>query len=364
MQVRLSPLSLIAETRPAFAPEGFFLPNLCDLRVTLALVLSVQLLAFTLTLAMPPEDFWLRLSRVSLYAQAVTLSSAGLLCVLRGRLARLTLPLASATILGLVLGLAFGIALLGWFLQRDPGEIPRMTDHLLPALRLGLTATLVAALALRYLYLQYALHQRVRDEFTLRIDALQARIRPHFLFNTLNAITALIQSQPRTAEAALEDLADLFRASLATGDRFVTLADELALCRHYLHLETLRLGARLRVDWVTDDLPQQALLPALTLQPLLENAIYLGIETLPKGGTIRLDGHLHKGLIELRLRNPCGSKPRHRHGLAIENTRQRLALSFGPKACLETRQSATHFEVTLRFPRLACPPDGIGRIIP
>jgi two-component system sensor histidine kinase AlgZ len=364
MQDRLSPLSTFSEPRLPLVPDGFFLPDLCDLRVILALVLSAQLLAFILTLAMPPEDFWLRLSRVSLYAQAVTLSSAGLLHALRGRLARLRLPLANTVILGLILGLAFSIALLGWFLQRDPGEIPHIADHLLPALRLGLTATLVAALALRYLYLQYALRQRVRNEFTLRIDALQARIRPHFLFNTLNTITALIRNQPRVAETAMEDLADLFRASLAAGDQFVPLADELTLCRHYLHLETLRLGARLRVDWVTDDLPQQALLPALTLQPLLENAIYHGIETLPEGGTIRVDGHLRKGLIELRLCNPCGSESRRGHGLAIENTRQRLALSFGPNACLETRQSATHFEVTLRFPCLTHPPDGIGRVIP
>ena len=360
MQVRLSSLSAFSEPGPPRVGDGFFLPDLCDLRVTLALVLSVQLLAFILTLAMPPEDFWLRLSRVSLYAQGVALSSAGLLCGLRTRLAQLALPLASALILALVLGLALGTALLGQFLFRDPG----ISGHLASTLRLGFIATLVTALALRYLYLQHVLAQRMREEFTLRIDALQARIRPHFLFNTLNTITVLIRSQPRVAEAALEDLADLFRASLAAGGTFVTLADELTLCRHYLHLETLRLGARLRVDWAIDELPGQALLPALTLQPLLENAIYHGIETRPEGGTIRLQGRMDKGLIELSLHNPCDGKPRHGHGLAIDNTRQRLALSFGAQGRLELRQTPTSFQVTLVFPFLMRGPDGAGRAIP
>ena len=360
MQVRLSSLSAFSEPGPPRVGDGFFLPDLCDLRVTLALVLSVQLLAFILTLAMPPEDFWLRLSRVSLYAQGVALSSAGLLCGLRTRLAQLALPLASALILALVLGLALGTALLGQFLFRDPG----ISGHLASTLRLGFIATLVTALALRYLYLQHVLAQRMREEFTLRIDTLQARIRPHFLFNTLNTITVLIRTQPRVAEAALEDLADLFRASLAAGGTFVTLADELTLCRHYLHLETLRLGARLRVDWAIDELPGQALLPALTLQPLLENAIYHGIETRPEGGTIRLQGRMDKGLIELSLHNPCDGKPRHGHGLAIDNTRQRLALSFGAQGRLELRQTPTSFQVTLVFPFLMRGPDGAGRAIP
>ena len=364
MQVRLLPLSTFSEPGPPRVRDGFFLPDLCDLRVTLALVLSVQLLAFILTLAMPPEDFWLRLSRVSLYAQGVALSSAGLLCGLRARLAQLALPLASALILTLVLGLALGTALLGRFLFRDPGDMSGISGQLTPTLRLGFIATLVAALALRYLYLQHILAQRMREEFTLRIDALQARIRPHFLFNTLNTITALIRGQPRVAEAALEDLADLFRASLAASGTFVTLADELTLCRHYLHLETLRLGARLRVDWAIDDLPEQALLPALTLQPLLENAIYHGIETRPEGGTIRLQGRVDKGLIELSLRNPRDGKSRHGHGLAIDNTRQRLALSFGAQGRLDLRQTPTTFEVTLVFPFLTRVPDGAGRAIP
>jgi two-component system sensor histidine kinase AlgZ len=358
MQVRLSPRFAFSEPAPSRAPDGFFLPDLCDLRVTLALVLSVQLLAFGLTLAMPPEDFWLRLSRVSIYAQGVALSSAGLLCGLRARLAQLALPLASALILVLVLGLAIGTALLGRFLFRDPGDMGGISDHLAPTLRLGFIATLVAALALRYLYLQHILAQRMRDEFMLRIDALQARIRPHFLFNSLNTITALIRSQPSLAEAALEDLADLFRASLAASGSFVTLEEELTLCRHYLHLESLRLGSRLRVDWRVDDLPKQALLPALTLQPLLENAIYHGIETCAEGGTLQVHGHLNKDLIKISLRNPQDGPSRPGHGLAIANTRQRLGLSFGPAGRLELHQTPTTFEVILAFPLLTGVPDG------
>jgi two-component system sensor histidine kinase AlgZ len=158
--------------------------------------------------------------------------------------------------------------------------------------------------------------------------------------------------------AALEDLADLFRTSLAASGSFVTLEEELTLCRHYLHLESLRLGSRLRVDWRVDDLPKQALLPALTLQPLLENAIYHGIETCAEGGTLQVHGHLNKDLIKISLRNPQDGPSRPGHGLAIANTRQRLGLSFGPAGRLELHQTPTTFEVILVFPLLTGVPDG------
>ena len=331
------------------ARDAFFLPDLCDMRMLLGVVLSAQILAFVLTLVMSPVDFWLQLSRVSLFAQAVALPGCALSCGLRTFLARWPLPLASAAMLVIVGALAMAAAWLGQRLAGDPDSLPtarRWQAILQPAL----VSVLLVGVALRHLYVQHALTQRLRDELGWRIDVLQARIRPHFLFNTLNTITALVRSQPSVAETALEDLADLFRASLERPGRFVTLADELALCRQYIDLETLRLGARLRVAWDLGEVPGASLIPALSLQPLFENAIYHGIETCPAGGTIHLRGAHDGGLITLTIRNPCGAPSQKRHGLATANIRQRWALCFGERARWRVRQDAGTYEVVLVFP--------------
>lgn len=338
-------------------PDTFFLPDLCDLRVVLALVLSMQILACVLTLVMSPVDFWLQLSRVSLYVQAVALSSSILLCALRPHLARWRPVFATSAILALVAGTAYAGAVLSGCLLGDLLGRACTVEH---AARPALIAALLTGVGLRYLYLQHALTQRVHDELRLRIDALQARIRPHFLFNTLNTIAALIRGQPRLAETALENLADLFRASLGQQGSFVTLADEVSLCLHYLDLERLRLGPRLRVEWSLGNVPEAALLPALTLQPLVENAICHGIETCREGGTIHLQGRLDHDMIILCLCNPRCGDAGPGHGLAMSNTRQRLALSFGAKARLELRQTEHTCEVTLAFPYLSKAPISKG----
>ena len=333
------------------ARDAFFLPDPCDMRVLLGVVLSAQILAFVLTMVMSPADFWLQLSRVSLFVQAVALPACALFCVLRPVLARSPLPLASAAMLAMVGALAAAAAWVGQRLSGDAGSLP--TDrHGQAVLQPALISVLLVGIVLRHLYVQHALARRLQDELGWRIDALQARIRPHFLFNCLNTITALVRSQPSVAEAALEDLADLFRASLAQSGRFVTLGEELALCRGYLDLERLRLGERLCIDWAVDAVPDNALLPALTLQPLLENAIYHGIEPCPGGGTIRVEGRLDRGTIALTLCNPQCASPSVGHGLALANTRQRLALSFGHHGRLDVRPSGARYEVALVFPYL------------
>ena len=119
-----------------------------------------------------------------------------------------------------------------------------------------------------------------------RLQALQARIRPHFLFNSLNAVLSLIRRDPKRAELALEDLADLFRVLMSDGRKFVRLADEIAVLERYASIEQLRLGERLRVAWDIDNAPQDALLPPLVLQPLLENAVYHGVEPGTEAGEV------------------------------------------------------------------------------
>ena len=185
-----------------------------------------------------------------------------------------------------------------------------------------------------------------------RLQALQARIRPHFLFNSLNAVLSLMRSDPKRAEAALEDLAELFRALMQDNRRLTTLADELALCRQYLNLEQLRLGGRLRVDWDVRTMPGDALVPQLLLQPLVENAIYHGIEPGAGPGTVLIRISRDKDQVRLLLSNPYHPEHQHRAGnrMALANIRERLALHFDLEASLATEVAGDKFEIRIVLP--------------
>ncbi len=185
-----------------------------------------------------------------------------------------------------------------------------------------------------------------------RLQALQARIRPHFLFNSLNAVLSLIRSDPKRAEDALENLAELFRALMQDNRRLSTMADELALCRQYLSLEQLRLGERLQVDWDIASMPQDALVPQLLLQPLVENAINHGIEPGMEPGTVRIRIARDKNQVRFLLVNPYHPDYQHRAGnrMALANIRERLALHFDVEASLDTEVAGDKFEIRIVFP--------------
>jgi two-component system sensor histidine kinase AlgZ len=185
-----------------------------------------------------------------------------------------------------------------------------------------------------------------------RLQALQARIRPHFLFNSINAVLSLMRSEPRRAETALEDLADLFRVLMRDNRQLAPLADEVELCRQYLELEKLRLGERLIVEWHTENMPRDALVPPLVLQPLLENAVYHGIEPSSAPGVIAINIFLRRGEVHAILRNPCQPERVHHVGnkMAMDNIRERLALHFDAEATLESKLSRENYEVHIRMP--------------
>ncbi|MBE0621720.1 MAG: histidine kinase [Burkholderiales bacterium] len=185
-----------------------------------------------------------------------------------------------------------------------------------------------------------------------RLQALQARIRPHFLFNSINAVLSLIRSDPKRAEEALEDLAELYRALMQDARRLRTLAEEVTLCRQYLGLEQLRLGERLRVDWEIDAMPADALVPQLLLQPLVENAIFHGIEPGLEPGTVRIHIARDKNQVHLLLTNPYHPDYQHRVGnrMALANIRERLALQFDVEASLDTEVVGDKFEIRIVLP--------------
>ena len=187
---------------------------------------------------------------------------------------------------------------------------------------------IVTGLALRYFYVSHQWRRSIELRAAARVHALQARIRPHFLFNSMNTIAALTRSNPSRAEQAVQDLADLFRATLSDKRDTITLAEELEVARTYQRMEQLRLGERLQVQWNIDALPDAApWCPACMLQPLLENAIYHGIEPRAEGGTVTITGEVSGGLVTHRGAQSAGSGARRmREGnrLALANIRERL----------------------------------------
>jgi two-component system sensor histidine kinase AlgZ len=185
-----------------------------------------------------------------------------------------------------------------------------------------------------------------------RLQALQARIRPHFFFNSINAVLSLVRSDPRRAEEALHDIAELFRVLMADNRDLIPLRRELELCQQYLDIEQLRLGERLRVQWHTEAMPPDAMVPPLLLQPVLENAVYHGIEPATEPGVVTVDIRLSGGLLRISLRNPYRGESRHQSGnrMALGNIRERLQLHFDAEASLSTRAGNGVFEVVISLP--------------
>jgi two-component system sensor histidine kinase AlgZ len=223
----------------------------------------------------------------------------------------------------------------------------------------ALVAAIVGAMALRYFYVAQQWRRSVELEARARIRALHARIRPHFLFNSMNTIAALTRSAPERAEEAIEDLADLFRVSLSDGRAQITLREEIEVARTYERIEQLRLGERLHVRWDVAALPARAIVPSLLLQPLLENAIGHGIEPLPAGGTVVVRGWQDGDALVLEVTNPVavgagatGAAPRKGNRMALDNIRERLELAFPGRSGVAVREEAGLYSVRLRFPRV------------
>jgi two-component system sensor histidine kinase AlgZ len=348
-------------TRPLEAPsQDFFLPDFCHPRMVLGVVLISELLALVLALARPNSAaFFTDLARLSLFAQWLGLSGAGLLCWGRPRLARLRVATATGLIFAVLMAnTAFFSALAIGFgrhlrnLGLESALFPVDQWHFL--LRNEAICLVVTALLLRYFFVAHQWRHHVRAEARLRLDALQARIRPHFLFNSMNTIAALTRTDPARAEEAVEDLADLFRATLRDSDRPLTVKEELELARIYQRIEELRIGARLKVEWDVAEVPMRAKIPGLTIQPLLENAIYHGVERLDEGGTVTIAGRVESGRLEFCVTNPLPSAvragERPGNGLALDNIRERLRLAYGEQGVLEVLPGAASFRVKLSFP--------------
>ncbi len=321
------------------------LPDFCNLGVMLRVILIVNGLGVLTGMAREPSwpGFLQEFLPLSVFIQPALLTSLLLLCGLRrlfvGQLYR------DFVVAVLILEAGIGVALFFGIGALLPGE-----DLLsLPAV---LVFTLVSTgIVLTHLNLRgRALSPAITEA---RLQALQARIRPHFLFNSLTAVLSLMRTDPRRAERVLEDLADLFRVLMADNRQLVPLQTEFVLCRQYLEIEQLRLGERLRVAWHIDNMPEDALVPPLILQPLLENAVYHGIEPVAEPGEININIYRNRDQVVFVLRNPFrGESGTHHEGnkMALNNIRERLALHFDVEAEMKSQILSASYQVTITIP--------------
>lgn len=333
----------------------FFLPDFCHARSVFMVVLVSELLALILTLVrIEDEAFWLQLGRYSLVIQWIALLSTSLLCMSRPFLRKLS-DLQSGLISYLMVLVVTLLVTLGasWFearLEGYSGEFLIGNQDLMGNL---LVAAILAGIMLRFFYLQAQYRRRIQIAADAKLQALQARIQPHFLFNSMNIIAGLIPVNPTLAEQLVEDLSDLFRASLSEHRSQVSLQSEIALCKQYLKIEQLRLGERLQCHW---QLPEQfagVTIPPLTLQPLIENAIYHGIQPLVDGGEVNIQVSILDDHCRITIDNPLPTEAnvsiRSNH-IAIDNIRERLQMLYAGEASLEMRTEETRCFVTLVLP--------------
>ena len=336
--------------RPPSAP----LPDFCSLPVLFAL-LVVGALTVTLMWLAPGGTGNLRDYCIAvLFSSWLSVLLTVLLCKLRAGMQRLPglLPYAAVWLL-LVATVGISAAVLGWVDHSLMiGLTPRPTHRFV---RDSVLATgLLGAGLLRYFFVVAQWQFRMAAEAQAQVAALQARIRPHFLFNSMNAVAALIRVDPDAAERTVENLAELFRAALGSDPASVgTLGEELTLVDRYLDIESLRLGDRLRVERDID-VPAELPMPRLLLQPLVENAIRHGVQPSLAGGTIRLGGRRVAAGVEIVIDNPIADgAPIPGTGHGLRNVRERVRFHYGERASVRVETLVDRFIVTVFLPESA-----------
>ena len=328
--------------------SGIRLPNFCNLGVMLRslVIANLFVLAAAALKAPAPARVGHEFMVLAAFCEPVLIASLVALCAARRWLHSLPYGASLALIALFELALAYGMYHLGSGLVPVSGA---MSFAQLAFLTLFVTGCLIAYFDLR----SRALAPAVAEA---RIQALQARIRPHFLYNSINAVLSLIRSDPRRAERALEDMADLFRVLMSDNRTLAPIADEVQLARQYLEIESLRLGERLRVKWNTETMPADALVPPLVLQPLVENAVYHGIEPLEAGGEIQIDVGLAGNQLVMSLRNPYPGGGHHSgNRMAVQNIRERLQLHFDAEASMQAEVTDGVYRATIRVPYITAP---------
>ncbi|MFQ3171154.1 MAG: two-component system sensor histidine kinase AlgZ [Oleispira sp.] len=338
--------------------ETFFLPDLCNVRAVLVLILLSE--AFVTALILIESGLagfqWERFATVSYFVQWVALLSVALLCQSRTFMARLALPWAVCWAMSLLMLVCFFISL--------------AVETILPFLGIGyqinwswivgniLISAIFGGMGLRYFYVQSQWRLKSQAELNSRLQALQARIRPHFFFNSLNTVASLIAIDADKAETMLVDLSSLFRVVLKDQDAQVDIAAEIELGRRYLNIEQHRLGDRLKLEWQLPDQLPNIQVPQLLLQPLLENAIYHGIQPLIDGGKVVIklsvgeekNDKERRWFLSIENNKPELAVAKSGHQISLSNITMRLEAVFADAAALSFVETANQYRVMIELP--------------
>ncbi|MHB8534927.1 MAG: sensor histidine kinase [Sulfuricaulis sp.] len=363
VQARDIARELVRQPAPVDAPPGErteFLPDFCTGEVVFNVVVVAEMLAIVINLVIPRGFFGAGILQdlmlISLFIQWVALTGTAVLCYTRKYLNRLSKLRALATAYLLLLLTTFAVSecaiLLLWVAGRTSSPHPVWyVDFNILTLTIS---AIINGLLLRLFLAKHELTQRTLSEAHAKLQALQTRIRPHFVFNSMNIIASLIRSAPEKAEAAIEDMADLFRMMLSQDEMLVPVKNEIDVAKKYLALETLRLDNRLTVNWDIGTFPRKAVMPVLTLQPLLENAIRHGIEELPVGGTVDVRLWEENDKIHIRLDNPLpktrSKQAKSTPGQSLDNIRQRFQSHYGEHASLQSVEEDGRFITSVILP--------------
>ena len=360
---------------PAPTPEPW-LPDLCRLPRIATMLGVAELTVLVIALAPDGGALWSveRFVSASGFALWLALTVTVLLCVARAPLSRLPRPAGGLLAVALAAAIAAVGAAMLFAIDHNVGYglVPASVSMARFALGSAAVAALIVAVVLRYLYAIDGWQAQVRASSRAEADALQARIRPHFLFNSMNTIAGLVRRDPVVAERAVLDLSDLFRAALGAGEGDSTLAEEVELAERYLAIEALRLGPRLRVEWDrSEPLPWTQPLPRLVLQPLVENAVLHGVARLAAGGTVRIALAADARNLRVTVRNPA-PPPRERDGIAgtrdgfhdgprdgahhaQRSIGHRLAHAFGPQARVTADWDGGYYQAGFQVPLADAP---------
>ncbi len=349
------------------------LPNFRNLGITLRILLISNGLA--LLLAITQSNTWgdvpQNMMLVATMLTPILLSSLLVLWSVQPWLNRLSYKQGGLAVISVTLIIALLVYQIGnVFNEQD------IHDNYFGAARIGLFSVIVCAILLLYFWLRSQVLSRALHD--ARLQALRARIRPHFLFNTINTVLSILRNKPKEAETALENMADLFRVAMTDMKDLVPIQREIELCRQYAEIEQLRMGNRLEVKWRVSDLPEDALIPPLLLQPLLENAVYHGIEPLQRGGIIDIELCGRGENLHIKVENPCplpidrqrmadstgtwemqkmqeqdsGKKTHEGNKMALRNIRERLALLYDAEAHYKVDTGDDYYRVEIVMPYL------------
>lgn len=334
------------------ATDGVYPPSFCTWRLVVTVMVITELAVVLIGLGKDGFPGWQWAGTATVYAQWLALFCTSGLCLTSGWTGRMSARGAwiGNWLLAVLFSAVFSYA--AWcaalVMELDPGAGTARHFVLASAFTVGL----VSLAFFRYLLIRARWQAELMAQAEARVQALQARIRPHFLFNSLNTIASLIPVDPVNAEAAIEDLADIFRGSMRRADQPISLAEELQLAHQYLEMEKRRLGKRMEINWRVDELPANAAVLPLMLQPLLENAVAHGIQSRKAGGGIAVYGRAEGDQVVVTIANPTADEGSETsgHGIAIDNIRERLRFAYGSRASLVTYEDAQMFYAVLSLP--------------